>query len=241
MNRARKIIFGCNAQLQIWRKRYSLQIAKCSVIYNGVDIDAFSPVVPGLTNAAGSACGIDLGPDDFAIGAVGKFRPEKNHVELVTALAQLQASIPSAKLVIVGEGEEQDRILQKIRDLNLENRVILPGRLHDVRPVLMAIDVYVQPSISETFSNAALEAMAVGKAVVLSDTGGTREMVEFGATGFFYATGDIDSLVSILAQLAKDRDALRKVGEQARQSVVERFSFAKMVTDYERVLGDEGG
>ncbi|MDQ3776329.1 MAG: glycosyltransferase [Pseudomonadota bacterium] len=105
-----------------------------------------------------------------------------------------------------------------------------------MRPALLAMDVFVLTSKAvETFSNAALEAMAMARPVVLSDVGGAREMVSEGKNGYVYPKGDVERLAQIL-KLIHDRPHLRQaLGDVGRVMVEERFSFSQMVDEYERL------
>jgi glycosyltransferase involved in cell wall biosynthesis len=232
LRRAEKIIFGCQAQLELWRARYRLDEARCHVIYNGVDERKFAaegrtrPSVPGLR----------LDGTEFVIGTVGTLRKQKNHAELIAALAHLQVPHGIFRAIIVGEGPERSSLEQQIRELGLEDRVSLLGELEDVRPILEIIDVFVLTSITETFSNAALEAMSMGRAVILSDTGGAREMVEHGTSGYVYPPGDIATLAALLERLARDAETRRVLGAGARSTVLEKFTNARMLVEYEQSL-----
>ena len=114
--------------------------------------------------------------------------------------------------------------------------MFLPGQIDDIRPILKLMDVFVLPSISDTFPNAALEAMSMGKAVVLSDSGGSNEMVEDGESGLIYQTHDTSMLVQLLYRLAGEPDTRERLGERARATVIAKYSFTRMIEDYERLL-----
>ena len=229
---AERIVFGCQAQRRLWVDRYRLDEGKCSVVYNGIDWERFSP------NAVSDAdeLPIDRRENDFVIGAVGTLWANKNHVELVRALARVKARLPNARLVIAGEGPERVRIEAAAKECGIADKVALLGEVYDIRPLLNAIDVFVLPSISETFSNAALEAMAMEKVVILSNVGGNPEMVENRVDGFCYELGDIDALSDLFVQLAADRDRLERIGRQARQSVQAKYSFSRMLAEYRDLL-----
>ena len=90
-----------------------------------------------------------------------------------------------AHLVIAGDGPLRDFLARRAVELEVADRVSFVGELDDVRPVLTALDVFVLPSTAvESFSNAALEAMAIGRPVILSDIGGAREMIDDGVEGY---------------------------------------------------------
>jgi glycosyltransferase involved in cell wall biosynthesis len=115
--------------------------------------------------------------------------------------------------------------------------VTLLGETDDVRAALSVMDIFVLPSISvETFSNAALEAMAMNKAVVLSDVGGAREMVSDNFDGRIFTPGDIQGLSDILLELAGN-DAVRlRLGNAARKKASDQFKFSNMVDSYEELF-----
>jgi glycosyltransferase involved in cell wall biosynthesis len=118
--------------------------------------------------------------------------------------------------------------------------VILCGTLDDVRPALELMDVFVLPSVAvETFSNAALEAMAMEKPVVLSDLGGAREMIVDGSSGYICRRGDLESLTVQLSRLACDKNERHRLGQNARKRVAEEFSLSGMVGSFEALLNLE--
>jgi glycosyltransferase involved in cell wall biosynthesis len=92
----------------------------------------------------------------------------------------------------------------------------------------------------ETFSNAALEAMAMGLPVILSRIGGAAEMVEAGKKGFLYSPGNVTELAGHISALAGDEALTRKLGAAAVTRVQETFSFARMLDEYLRLLFPPG-
>jgi glycosyltransferase involved in cell wall biosynthesis len=237
MRSADGIVFGCGYQLDLWAKRYRLPIEKCRYIYNGVDSDHFSAYAVGLS-ARDHRATFNLDPDDFVVGTVGKFRPEKQQGDLIEAVTRLHAQGLRTFALIVGDGENDLALKKRAANAGVMDYIRFVGEMRDVRPALAAMDVFVLTSLSETFSNAALEAMAMGRPVVLSDVGGAREMVWEGANGHLYPASDVGQLTAILERLATDLPATRRMGEKARRIAVERFSFSRMIDEYEALCGD---
>jgi glycosyltransferase involved in cell wall biosynthesis len=240
MRRADEIVFGCEYQLGLWVERYRLPREKCRYIHNGVDSDYFSPNAAGLQDTDHRTT-FGLGPDDFVVGTVGMFRPEKQQGDLIEAVARLRARGMSVFALIVGSGVKEAMLKKQAADAGVTKYVRFPGEMRDVRPALAAMDVFVSTSVSETFSNAAIEAMAMARPVVLSDVGGTREMAWEGVNGCLYPASDVGWLTAVLEGLAADRSAVRRMGEEARRIAVERFSFSRMVNEYEALCGDTKG
>jgi glycosyltransferase involved in cell wall biosynthesis len=236
LRRADHVVFGCEAQMNQWIASYRLRAGNGSVIYNGVDLVRFRP---GSSHDASQHLREKLGysADDIIVGTVGQLRPEKGHADLIEVLSQLLKDVPNAKGLFVGDGPERDALKTSIEAVGMADRITLLGEVQDVRPALELMDIFVLPSVAvETFSNAALEAMAFGKPVILSDIGGAREMIADGYSGRIFPRRDMGSLSKILLELARDPFKRRTLGCNARQSVEDRFSYAKMVEAFEHLL-----
>jgi glycosyltransferase involved in cell wall biosynthesis len=143
--------------------------------------------------------------------------------------------------LVVGDGPERAALERLAQATGLAEHIRFVGEMSDVRQALYAMDVFALTSIkSETFSNAALEAMAMARPVVLSQLGGAAEMVDPGRTGYLYPVGDVEGLTAYLRRLAEDTEHRRKLGREARQRVLERFAFERMIDGYEAVLRPVG-
>jgi glycosyltransferase involved in cell wall biosynthesis len=163
-------------------------------------------------------------------------RPEKNHVQLVEAVARLRARDIPARALLVGDGAMRPAIEARARALGVSDHVRITGFQADVRPLVGACDAVVLCSTAvETFSLAALEAMALGRPVVQSQIGGAAEMTVPGENGALFPVGDTRALVERLAELA-DPAARRRMGAAARATVEARFCERAMVERYEQGL-----
>jgi len=235
LRRTYKIVFGCDFQRDLWMKRYRLPERLCFRIYNGVDSDYFSMAALASTVVHHRAA-FGLGMEDYVLGTVGALRPEKQQGDLIEAVARLHARGVRAVAVIVGGGEKEAALKQHAERAGIADCIHFLGDQQDVRPALAAMNVFVLTSVAvETFSNAALEAMAMGRSVVLSDVGGAREMVWPGINGYIYPPGDVGRLVDLLEGLSAVAPTARNMGEEARRIAVEKFSFSHMVDEYERL------
>jgi glycosyltransferase involved in cell wall biosynthesis len=229
-----RTVHGCDAQRALWLRAGGRAWRRSTVIYNGVDLSEFRiEALPAPVATLRAELGIPSGR--FVFGSVGRLAPEKNHAALIAALARLAAAGLDAHLVIAGEGPERGSLERQAARLGLGNRLSLPGAMSDVRTVLGSLDVFVLPSTSiESFSNAALEAMAMARPVILSAIGGAAEMVHDGVEGFVIPLAELDArLPPLLAALCADAQRRARLGAAARQRVEAKFSLAGMLDHYE--------
>lgn len=202
-------------------------------IYNGVDSHRFRPGEAGLPHG-------DFGdPRNVVIGTVGQLRPEKNQGMLVDAFARLVAQGHEAagrlRLVVVGNGPEENDLERRVAEAGIADRVWLAGARNDIPELLRALDLFALPSKTEGISNTILEAMATGLPVVATDVGGNAELIVDGATGTLVPADDPDAMADALWRYARDPQRRSEHGSAARRRVLERFSLETMVDAYTRV------
>jgi glycosyltransferase involved in cell wall biosynthesis len=226
-------VFVCESQRRYCMRR-GLLSRRNEVIHNGVDTQRFRDAWSAEERRALRAR-FGFAETDYVIGTAALLRPEKNHVQLVEAVARLRGLDIPAKALFVGEGEMRGAIEARARALGIPEHVAITGFLQDVRPCLAASDVVALCSVTEAFSLAAIEAMALGKPVVHSEVGGAAEMIFPGRNGFLFPAGDTAAFVHRLVILA-DRPTSVRAGRSARSTVELLFSEGRMVDRYEETL-----
>jgi glycosyltransferase involved in cell wall biosynthesis len=226
-------VFVCENQRRYWMRR-AVFSRRNEVIYNGVDTDEFGGGRPAGEGARRRAA-LGLQESDYVIGISAVLRPEKNHVQLVDAIARLRVLGIPARALIIGDGPMRAAVEARARARGVENQVVMCGFQHDVRPYVAACDVMALCSFTEAFSLAALEAMALGRPVVHAAVGGAAEMILPGRNGYLFPAGDTGALVGKLALLA-ERAVSRSMGENARQAVRRHFGEKTMVDRYQQTL-----
>ena len=227
------LVFVCEKQRRRWLRR-GVFSRRNEMIYNGVDTEAFrdrsSPADRArLRNMLG------FSEADFVIGISARLSPEKNHVQLVDAVARLRGMGIRARVLMIGDGALREAIESRAREREVQHDVVITGFQRDVRPYVAVCDAMVLCSRTEAFSLAAIEAMAMGKPFVHSDVGGAAEMIRPGEDGFLFPVGDTGALVERLARLA-DPAQRERMGNQARARVEALFSEKTMVDRYEELL-----
>lgn len=227
------LIFVCERQRRYWSCR-GVSSRRNEVIYNGVDTEEFcdrwsSDERRALRGALG------FSDTDYVVGISALLRPEKNHVQLVEAIAMLRNLGIRARALMIGDGEMRGAIEGRARALGIGNDIVIAGFQQEVGPYIAACDAMVLCSFTEAFSLAAIEAMALSRPVVHSDVGGAAEMISQGRNGFLFPVDDTRALVDRLATLA-DRAVSKRMGQDARATVEAFFSERAMVDRYERTL-----
>ena len=228
-------VFGSHQQKTAWEKKYKLFGRNLSVIHNGVDTSLFSTGVSDVDRVTSrNLYGFD--ETDIVIGMVAQFRVEKAHSDLLAACRMLCQQGAPIKLLLVGGGDEKESIRNLAEEWNIADKVVFAGQLDDVRPALVAMDIFALTSRSvETFSNAALEAMSMCLPAILSNIGGAEEMVEHGVNGYVYPPADIDELTACIKKLI-DKAVLKELSFAARKRVVEKFSSNIMADQSESII-----
>jgi glycosyltransferase involved in cell wall biosynthesis len=228
-------VYGCELQRDAWLAADNPMRARSSVIYNGVDLNKFSAARVG---AAGLRAQHGISENAFVVGSVGRLAAEKNQLPLVDTVADLRASGADVHLMLVGDGALRTALEQRAAERGISSAVTFTGALSDVRTALKAFDVFVLPSLSETFSNAALEAMAMQLPVILTRTGGASEMIEHGKEGYIVDVADLrQQLPGLLDQLRLDKVLRTRMATAASLRAQREFSWEGMVEAYQSMLG----
>lgn len=210
------------------------------VVHNGVDLSHLAP-----DPEAGAALRRELGLADdlLVLGCVARFDPQKDHPNLLKALALLKVWQPRFRCLLVGTGidEGNHALQQTIAALGLKEHVSLLGRRDDIPRVMNALDIHLLASSSEAFPNVVAEAMACGTPCVASDAGDAAEIV--GPTGKIVPPRDAQAFADAIAVLAEERrtTAWDKRCRAARERVQNQFTLAQMVRRFREVwLEDQG-
>ena len=199
-------------------------------IYNGVDFEALKVQNTSwdLRNELGVPAGAIL------IGTIGNMEIWKGFDYFVKAAPIIIEKAPDSYFLIVGEGK--GKMLRDIKaliaSLNLESRVILTGFREDIPRILSQLDIFVLPSISEGLSIATIEAMAQGKPVVVTDSGGPTEIVENGKTGFVVPPKNQSAIAERVLQLIGNREFACSIGKEAQIAVRSKFDLESNINSY---------
>jgi glycosyltransferase involved in cell wall biosynthesis len=176
----------------------------------GIDLDRFAAPAPALRK------------DGPIVGNVARLAPQKDHATLLEAARHLPEGV---RVVIVGDGELREELERRADGLPVE----LTGARDDVPELLASFDVFAFPSLFEGLCLAVIEAQAAGVPVVATPVGGIRETVLDGETGLLVPPRDPAALAAAIRRLLDDRDLARRLADEARRRVRERYSEQRMV------------
>ncbi|WP_405420043.1 glycosyltransferase [Marinobacter flavimaris] len=171
---------------------------------------------------------------------VANLRPIKRIEDAIEGLAMLSTSHPALNLVVIGSGDPAS-LTALASQKGVASKVHFPGARNDVNQCLASADVGILCSESEGFSNALVEYMKAGLAVVCSAVGGNPEAVSHGVNGLLYHVGDVNAFATCVQSLLDDPGYARAMAEQAQQDARERFSLQAMVQSHQSLYSQVNG
>lgn len=200
-------------------------------IYNGVDTDYFVPISGSERDKLRSY--ITDEPVKAAIGLVGNLIEMKGLRYFIQALPAIFQKHPHTLVVVVGVGPLRKEMEKEISQQNLSHKVKFLGKLTQItRRIVAALDVLVQPSLTESFGLTAAEALSCGIPVVASSAGGLPELVEDGVCGYLVPPRDSDALAAKVISLLDDPDICSRFGKAGRERAIQLFRVSDTVDKY---------
>jgi glycosyltransferase involved in cell wall biosynthesis len=206
---------------------------RIKVIYNGIN---FERLTPDRNKVAQLRKQMKLPPGGKVVGVMANLRPDKDHATFLQGARIMHQVMPETRFAILGDGPLRLDIENMVRELDMEPFVTFFGHQRDIASYVSCFDVACLCSNDvEGCSNATLEAMALGKSVVVTDVGGNREVVDDGKTGFLVPARSPQVLADVVLNCLRNPDRARDIGKRARKMVLTRFSLTRMVHDYEQL------
>ena len=202
--------------------------APIRVIPNFLDCDRFKRVFDaGLRERLCPAAQYDA-----LVVHLSNFRPVKRVEAVVGVFRRIREHV-RARLVLAGEGPDSLKVQEQVEAYGLGGDVeILPPQ-EDVVPLLSVADMFLLPSLQESFGLAALEAMACEVPVVASRVGGLPEVIDSGVSGVLHPPDDLDAMADSAVSLLTDRAAHQEMAQKGRWAVRHRFCVDEIVPRYE--------
>ncbi|MBN2183709.1 MAG: glycosyltransferase family 4 protein [Candidatus Krumholzibacteriota bacterium] len=190
--------------------------AKIELIYNGIDLDEW--------DKRDSHPLFDYRNEGVVIGTAGRLEIEKAHDRLIDLAVILEERGLDFRLLIAGSGRLRKKLERYAEKRGVSGRIVFTGFVEEMKSFMAGIDIFLLSSLWEGFGYVLIESMASGVPVVAFDLSSTREIIEDGKTGFLVPPGEVQEMAEKVIGLAKDKNLLRKMGENGRTAVEKRFT-----------------
>lgn len=221
-------VISVNELLAEWaRTKLGVRHDRVWYVPNFVSEDSTTDAAPSLPGRPGSR-----------VVCVANLRPQKSHLDLLRAFAQVTRQAPEAHLLLVGREADTTyarSVREAVRTLELGSHVTMLGERADVAAILRQCDVGVLSSVSEGFPLALVEYGLAGLPVVSTDVGQCSEMLDNGKAGMLVAAGNPAALAAAIGDLFRSPDRGIRLGERLRQRVRERYGADAVIQQISRV------
>lgn len=234
-NRFTDVIVACSAAVADDVQRHGhMPPERLRIIHNGVTLPSLLDPVAREAHR----CAFGLSPEDPVLMCVANFHHYKGHRELIRAIRVVRGTVPSLKVLFVGDGP----LRGSLEDLAFRNGLAATlqflGPRDDVPMLLQLADGFVLPSHTEGLPLTVLEAMATGLPVVATRVGGIPEVVTDGKTGLLVPPGDLAALAAAIGRILQDPTGARRMGQAGRAQVEREFSLGRMVERTEQFYAE---
>ena len=206
--------------------------SKISVVYSGIDFPLFEKL---NVNAAKKRSELLLKPEDLVVGVVGRLESIKGLEYFIASIPIISREVPQAKFLIVGEGSLGNELAERVKDLNITDKVLFTGWREDIPEILSIIDILVLASLNEAVGRVILEAGAVGKPAVATEVGGVPEIIKNNETGVLIPPMDPAAMAQAVITLLKDEPKRVEMGRCAKEWVRNNFNDKSMVEKIESI------
>ena len=210
--------------------------SRLHVVYSGVSTEVFRP----LSHSRVLHQRFAIPSGRRVVGTIANLKGIKRLDLFLRVAERVVKRMHAVVFVIIGSGNEE-RLKYFARLLRIRNSVVFAGKQVDVHRLLPGFDVFVSTSNSEGLGMVHLEAMAAGKPVVSTCSGGPEETVVHGETGYLTPVGEVEPIAEAVIYLLKNPQRAREMGIKGRRRVQRLFSLDRMVASYEKLYLELAG
>lgn len=207
------------------RENLSIPAEKISVVYDGIALDQLNLSANGTLFRQQ----FNISKDAFAVGLVGLLIPWKGQHVFIDAAKLLKNEIPNLKMLIIGGTPDdcidyEKELKKRIADEHLTDTVCFTGHISEMPDVYNGLDIVVSASTSpEPLGTVVIEAMAMGRALIVPNHGGGAEMVQDNQTGLIFNAGDSSSFAAVILRLYKSSSLRKQLAFHARERALTIF------------------
>lgn len=202
---------------------------KISVIRNGIEQIDFLERAEAR-KFMGTLLHIEIPPDGFCAGTIAELHPSKGLEYAIKAFAELTPKNPNLYYIILGDGQEKERLNALIERYGIHNRVYLAGFVKDAARYLKALDVFILPSITESFGYVLLEAGLAKLPVIATTVGGIPEIIENGKTGILVSPQSPQEIIQAIKKIIEEPQQRIDLGRALNHKVMNDFTIDRVIT-----------
>jgi len=173
------------------------------------------------------------------LGNVGRFSAQKNPLDWIKVAGLVKTAVPDCHFLLVGDGPLRADVENHIRNLGLQDCIMLTGLRRDVPRLMSAMDVFLLTSLWEGLPRVIPQAMLNGLPVIVTGVDGSNEAIEDGVTGFVCDPGDINSLADRCIELLKYPDRRSAMSSHASEFAKREFDLNNMINKIENIYSEK--
>ena len=227
-----KIICVSKKDIQIGLRYKIAPEEKFALIKYGIPLNLFKN---SACNKEKKKKELGIDNNDPVVGMISCLKPQKSPMDYVRACIDVYNRMPEVNFLLIGDGILKQRCQSELRKSSLNGRFIFTGWRRDVSDILDIIDVVVLTSKWEGLPIAIIEALSKGKPIVATDTGGLRELVKDGVTGYITRPGDYKHTADRILSILKNRDSFFKMRGEADKVVNDSFDVKAMAVNMDNL------
>lgn len=214
------LLIAVSKSVKTFIEKFGISKDKIAIVPNAVEI--------GESNAEKSHS------DKLMVGTIGTLNKQKGQIYLIQAFKRVAESLPKARLEIIGDGPEREKLLRTIKELGLESRVQLLGKIDKPKRYLEKWDLFVLPSLSETFGLVILEAFQSHVPVVATCVGGIPELIIDDKTGYLVPPANSEKLAKAISYLLAEKKKRESLADEAYKTLKAKYDWSKIIVDIEK-------
>lgn len=224
LSKARIVAVGDGVKRNLIEE-YGISDKDIHVIYNAIDIKDICQETNATVqklNASGF----------FLIGSIGRLCEQKGMDIFIKAVAKAHAAIPGLRAVIVGDGEQRDRIARYIKSLDMQDVIFMLGYQKNVLGIIRQLKFIVSSSRWEGFPLTPIETFSQGKTIIATDISGNNEVISNGRTGLLFKLDDADGLAEKIQMLYIDRGYRERLEDNAKKEFAKKYDYSRFIKHY---------
>ena len=229
---AKKYLANSQAIKDYYVNKFHVQSEKITVIPNGIDVSLYKDIK--RNNELRRK--LSINDNDFVIICVANFHIYKGHKYLLEAFEIAFKNKKNIHLLLVGEGKEKDNLVEQIKDYESKKHIHFLSRRNDVPELLKISNLFILATLFEGMSNAIMEAMASGIAVIATDIPENRQLIKDRETGILVPQKNGEKISEAIKILIENIDLKKKIEEKAREKILLDYDIQAIAEKFSQFL-----